>query len=93
MRKLWEKTLNQRYSHIEYKGYKRNRRQKRRRNMCVKAKRIWTRYWRESIPIGYEIHHCDRNIYHNKISNLALVTTEFHDTLHGDRRKKNRGKK
>jgi len=83
MRTLWRRCLIERYGHVEDKPIKiKGRRSKLRRNLGVKAKRKWMKYWRESIPKGYEIHHCDKNIYNNQIYNLALVTKKFHDILH-----------
>jgi hypothetical protein len=90
MREKWELILRERYGHIEYKSSKRNGRQKRRRNLGVRAKTNWIRYWRQDIPANYEVHHVDGNIRNNYILNLALVTTGYHDLLHG--RTRNRGK-
>jgi len=79
----WEKALKERYGHVQYiSGRRKTKKEKRRRNLGVKAKKIWMQYWRESIPKGYEIHHVDGNNLNNNICNLALVTIEYHDDLH-----------
>jgi len=91
MRDLWRDVLTERYGYqcIQDKPTRpRSKAYKRRRNLGVRAKRKWMRYWRESIPEGYEIHHCDGNIRNNHISNLALVTTQHHDAIHHEGRKK-----
>ena len=53
------------------------------KTFCWKeAKRTWEEYWREEIPDGYIIHHIDRNIANNEISNLALLTRTYHAKVH-----------
>ena len=47
-----------------------------------KARRAWGEYWREEVPEGYIIHHVDKNITNNEISNLALVTRPYHAKIH-----------
>jgi predicted DNA-binding protein YlxM (UPF0122 family) len=48
----------------------------------------WEEYWREPPPEGYIIHHFDHNITNWDITNLALVTREFHNTIHNFGKKK-----
>lgn len=52
-----------------------------------KALRVWTKYWNENVPTGYYVHHIDCDVSNNNISNLALVTHSFHQTMHHNRRK------
>jgi len=47
-----------------------------------KAHVVWEKYWREEVPEGYIIHHVDKNIANNEISNLALVTRSYHAKTH-----------
>ena len=42
----------------------------------------WKDYWNQRVPVGYLIHHVDRDITNNNISNLALVTSGFHAVTH-----------
>ena len=42
----------------------------------------WDDYWNQKVPDGYLIHHVDRDITNNDISNLALVTSGFHAVTH-----------
>ena len=35
-----------------------------------------------TIPDGYEIHHIDHDALNNELSNLQLVTAEWHDNYH-----------
>lgn len=46
------------------------------------AKRVWEKCWRRKIPKGYHIHHVDKNYKNNNITNLALVTDNYHAILH-----------
>lgn len=47
-----------------------------------KVTKVWENYWRQEKPIGYLIHHSDRDIKNNIISNLALVTRKLHAKIH-----------
>src|SRR5450759_2897260 len=42
------------------------------------------------IPDGYEIHHRDFNPANNELSNLELVTSEWHNNYHQRLREKHR---
>lgn len=43
---------------------------------------VWEKYHGE-IPDGYEIHHIDHDKSNNDISNLKLMKSEEHESLHG----------
>ena len=44
--------------------------------------RMFEEFWHEEVPKGYCIHHIDRNVRNNEISNLALITRRFHAKIH-----------
>jgi len=48
-----------------------------------KAHNAWEEYWRECVPNGYWLHHFDRNRKNFHITNLALLTPQFHGHIHG----------
>ena len=43
---------------------------------------IWEEYWGQIVPDGYLIHHVDRNVKNNHITNLTLVTKSYHFFIH-----------
>lgn len=50
-------------------------------------KRLHVYVWeceRGSIPVGYEVHHIDKDKSHNDIENLELLLAEEHRKLHAD---------
>jgi len=47
-----------------------------------KAREAFEKYWDEEPPKGYLIHHVDRDLTNWDITNLALVTRAFHNTIH-----------
>ena len=46
------------------------------------ARRNWEEYWRQEVPKGYLIHHVDKDIKNNEITNLALITHRTHAINH-----------
>jgi len=55
------------------------------------ARKAWVEWWEQWIPMGYMIHHVDRNFKNNEISNLALVTAGYHKTIHKKGKPRNAG--
>jgi hypothetical protein len=47
-----------------------------------KAREAWEEFWRQEIPPGYYVHHIDRDVTNNEISNLLLVTASTHQLIH-----------
>ena len=47
-----------------------------------KARRVWVEFWGIDISKGHDIHHIDKNIRNNKISNLRMLTHGHHTRIH-----------
>lgn len=52
------------------------------------ARRIWEEYWREKVPVGYIVHHVDKNVKNNQLTNLALFPRGFHSAYHNRLRRR-----
>jgi len=44
---------------------------------------VYEEYWREKVPKGYLLHHMDRDRANNDITNIPLLTFNFHGKIHG----------
>ena len=51
------------------------------------AYRVWEKFWNQKVPKGYCVHHVDRNISNNDITNLALILFGLHTSLHNRERR------
>lgn len=51
-----------------------------------KARRVWEDFWGIDIPKGYDIHHTDKNIRNNRISNLTMLPHGHHTKIHNLKR-------
>lgn len=53
--------------------------------------KVWEEWHRESIPVGWIIHHMDGNPRNNAVWNLLAVTRSEHAKIHGFYRNFNKG--
>ncbi len=47
-----------------------------------KINRLMIQAWKGEIPDNYQVHHIDRNILNNKLSNLQCLSYEEHRNIH-----------